>query len=136
MIDEHLGGDYASDKRARLRQLATVVEHEQEELVSAFQSKRITPDQYLERFTRSSVSWGATISSDCSGRRPSTRSISWTPRSSGTLTAPGTSTLSPIEVVGMATRGRPGHRRPDDEERLVRFIITSIALRWWWRLWG
>jgi hypothetical protein len=52
MIDEHLGGDYAPVKRARLRQLAAVVEHEQDELVSAFQSKRITPDQYLERFTR------------------------------------------------------------------------------------
>jgi len=52
MIDERLGGDYASDKRTRLRHFAAVVEHEQEELVSAFHSKRITPDQYLERFTR------------------------------------------------------------------------------------
>ncbi len=52
LIDEHLGADYASDKRARLRQLAAAVEHEQDELVTAFQSKRITPDQYLERFTR------------------------------------------------------------------------------------
>jgi hypothetical protein len=52
MIDEHLGDDYAHDKRARLRQLAAATEHEQEELVSAFQAERITPEQYLERFTR------------------------------------------------------------------------------------
>jgi hypothetical protein len=52
MIDEHLGEDYASDKRARLHELAAVTEHEQDELVNAFQSKRITPEQYLERFTR------------------------------------------------------------------------------------
>jgi hypothetical protein len=52
MIDERLGSDYAPDRRARLRQLAAVTEHEQQELVSAFQSQRITPEQYLERFTR------------------------------------------------------------------------------------
>jgi len=51
MIDEHLGGDYAPDKRARLSQLAAVTEHEQAALISAFQAERITPEQYLERFT-------------------------------------------------------------------------------------
>ena len=52
MIDDHLGHDYASDKRVRLCQLAAVTEHEQEQLVTAFQSERITPEQYLDRFTR------------------------------------------------------------------------------------
>jgi hypothetical protein len=52
MIDEHLGIDYAPAKRARLRQLDAVAEREQQQLISAFQSKRLTPDQYLERFTR------------------------------------------------------------------------------------
>ena len=52
MIDERLGSDYAPDKRARLRQLAAVTEHEQEALVSAFQSERITAEQYLQRFSR------------------------------------------------------------------------------------
>ena len=52
MIDEHLGGDYAADKRARLARLAAVTEHEQAELVTAFQADRITPAQYLEQFTR------------------------------------------------------------------------------------
>ena len=52
MLDEHLGVDYAPAKRARLQQLAAGAEHEQNELVSAFQSKRITSDEYLQRFTR------------------------------------------------------------------------------------
>jgi hypothetical protein len=52
MIDEHLGHDFASDKRVLLSQLAAESEREQEELVSAFQSERITPEHYLERFTR------------------------------------------------------------------------------------
>jgi hypothetical protein len=52
MIDDHLGDDYAYEKRARLRQLAAATEHQQEELVSAFKAERITPEQYLERFTR------------------------------------------------------------------------------------
>lgn len=52
MVDEHLGGDYAADKRARLSQLAAATEYEQEALISAFRAERITPEQYLERFTR------------------------------------------------------------------------------------
>ncbi len=42
LIDEHLGADYASDKRARLRQLAAAVEPEPVALVqAAFQSKQM-----------------------------------------------------------------------------------------------
>lgn len=52
MIDEHLGVDYDPAKRAQLGQLAAVFEPEQRNLVSAFQAKLLTPDQYLERFTR------------------------------------------------------------------------------------
>jgi len=107
MIDEHLGDDYASDKRARLRQLAAVVEHEQEEVVSAFQSKRSTPDEYLERFTRLAgdlfASYERVLGRDdfvrLFGVPPSTRSISSTLRSLGKLTAPEISTPSPIEVA-------------------------------------
>jgi hypothetical protein len=52
MIDEHLGVDYAPAKRAHLRQLDAEAEREQRELVCAFQANRLTPEQYLEQFTR------------------------------------------------------------------------------------
>jgi len=52
MIDEHLGVDYAPAKRTRLRQLDALAEQEQDELVRTLDEKRLTPEQYLERFTR------------------------------------------------------------------------------------
>lgn len=52
MIDEHLGVDYAPARRTRLRQLDALAEQEQDELVRALDEKRLTPEQYLERFTR------------------------------------------------------------------------------------